>query len=123
MILPKFSAAYTSNDLLLHLQTEHPQQEPHYTVIAQSEDEIRDMHNAPAISVGPYLVESGQTNLLNVLSIYSQRGDSRDQLRLFYMNAVALRIWIAMGKKPTVIGSLHRPPRSAVMTLGVPFSE
>ena len=81
------------------------------------------MLNAPAVSMGLYLVESGQTHLLTTLSIYSQQGESRSQIRLLYMNVVALTVWMAMGKKPTVIGSLHRPPRSALLTLGVPFSE
>jgi len=119
----KSSEANTSNDLLLHLQTELSRKKLHYTIIAQSENEVREVCNAPAISMGLYLVESGQTQLLTTLSIYSQRGESRSQIRLLYMNEVALTIWRAMGKHPAVIGLLHRPPRSALLTLGVPFSE
>lgn len=123
MISLKSPDATTSNDLLLHLQTELSRKKLHYTIIAQSKDEVRDLHNAPAVSMGLYLVESGQAQFLTTLSIYSQRGESRSQVRLLYMNEVALTIWMAMGKNPAVIGLLHRPPRSALLTLGVPFSE
>jgi hypothetical protein len=95
----------------------------HYTIIAQGKEEVRDVSDAPAVSMGPYLVQSGQTQLLTRLSIYSQRGESCSQVRLLYMNDVALKIWMAMGKNPAVIGSLYRPPRFALLTLGVPFSK
>jgi hypothetical protein len=39
------------------------------------------------------------------------------------MNAVALRVWKAMGKKPSVIGAQYRPSRTSLLTFGVPFSE
>jgi hypothetical protein len=39
------------------------------------------------------------------------------------MNAVALRIWKAMGKQPKLIGAQHRPPKTAQLAFGVPFSE
>ena len=113
----------TSNDLLSYLQTELSRKKLHYTIIAQSEDEVRDVSNAPAVSMGLYLFESGQTQLLTILSIYSERGESRRQVRLLYMNEIALTIWMAMGKNPTVTGLLHRPPRSALLTFGVPYSE
>lgn len=123
MISLKSPEVTTSNDLLLHLQTELSRKKLHYTIIAQSEDEVRDVSNAPAVSMGLYLVDSGQTHLLATLSVYGQRGESRSQVRLLYMNEVALTIWMAMGKNPAVIGLLHRPPRSALLTFGVPFSE
>jgi hypothetical protein len=69
------------------------------------------------------LIESGQTRLLTTISIYSQRGENRDQIRLLYMNATALRIWKAMGRNPTMVGAQHRPPRTALLMYGVPFSE
>jgi hypothetical protein len=94
-----------------------------YSVIAQSADEVQDTQNAPAISMGPYLIQSDQVRLLTTLSVYSQRGESRDQVRLLYMNSVALGLWEAMGNKPRVIGGLHRPPKTALLNFGVPFSE
>ena len=77
------------------------------------------------VSMGRYLdmADSGQTRLLTEISIYSSRGESREQIRLLYMNAVALLIWKTMGKRPNLIGAQHRPPRSALLTFGVPFSE
>ena len=94
-----------------------------YSVIAQSAEDMRDIQNAPAISMGPYLVQSDQVKLLTTISIYSQRGESRDQVRLLYMNAVALRLWEAMGNRPRIVAALHRPPKTALLTFGVPFSE
>lgn len=94
-----------------------------YDIVAQSAEEVQNIQNAPAVSMGPYLIESGQTQLLTTISIYSQRGDHRDQVRLLYMNDVALRIWKAMGRQPNLIGAEHRPPRTALLTFGAPFSE
>jgi hypothetical protein len=73
-----------------------------YSVIAQSAEDRQDLQNAPAISMEAYLIESDQVKLLSTLSIYAQRGESRDQVRLLYMNAVALRLWEAMAKRPRV---------------------
>jgi hypothetical protein len=94
-----------------------------YSVIAQSAEDLQDMQNAPAISMGPYLIQSDQVKLLTTISIYSQRGESRDQVRLLYMNTVALRLWEAMGNKPRIVAALHRPPKTALLNFGVPFSE
>ena len=113
----------TSNDLLFHLKLEYPRQSLNYATIVQSAEEVQDIQNAPSISMGPYLSSSGQIRLLSVLSIYSLRGSSREQLRMLYMNATALRIWKEMGKRPNQTGSQHRPPRAALLTFGVPFSE
>jgi hypothetical protein len=73
--------------------------------------------------MGPYLIASEQTRLLTTLSVYGMRGDSRDQVRLLYMNAVALRIWKDMGMRPKLAGALHRPPHGALLFFGVPFSD
>ena len=94
-----------------------------YQVVAQSAEEVQDLQNAPAVTMGPYLVSSGQTQLLTTISVYSQRGESREQVRLLYMNADALLVWKAMGKRPNLIGSQHRPPQGALLVFGVPFSE
>jgi hypothetical protein len=36
---------------------------------------------------------------------------------------VALTLWRAMGRTPTVLSEQHRPPKTAVLAFGVPFSE
>jgi hypothetical protein len=113
----------TSNDLLFRLAAEHQRKAMNYTAIAQSAEEVQDIQNAPSVSMGPYLIASEQTGLLRTLSIYSLRGDSREQVRLLYMNAIALRIWKAMGRQATIVGAQHRPPHAALLSLGVPFSE
>ena len=119
----ELSANPTSNDLLFRLVSEHSQTVMKYTVIAQSANEVQDVQNAPSVSMGPYLVSSGQTRLLTTLSIYSLRGSSREQVRLLYMNVTALRLWKDMGKQPTQVGTQHRPPHAALLSFGVPFSE
>jgi hypothetical protein len=118
-----FSSSPTSNNLLLRLASEHPQKAMNYTVIAQSADEVQDVQNAPSVSMGPYLIASEQTRLLTILSIYSLRGNSREQVRLLYMNSTALRLWKDMGKQPTMIGMQHRPSHAALLSFGVPFSD
>jgi len=118
-----FSTNPTSNDLLFRLKLEHPQELSNYTVIAQSAAEVQDIQNSPSVSMGPYLITSKQTRLLTTLSVYSLRGDTREKVRLLYMNATALRIWKDMGKQPTSVGSQHRPPNGALLSFGVPFSD
>jgi hypothetical protein len=44
-------------------------------------------------------------------------------MRLLYMNDVAFSVWKAMGKELNVIGSQHRPPLTALLTFGIPFSD
>jgi len=94
-----------------------------YDVLSQAAVEVQDQANAPAMIVGPYLLETGQTHLLGSISIYSARGDSREQLRLLYMNEPALSIWKKMGKSVRIIGHVKRPPATAALHFGVPFSE
>ncbi len=112
----------TSNDVLERVMDES-RTRLNYRVIAQSVDEVQDVHNAPAISMWRFLQSSEQTGNLGRISIYAERGTSREQVRLLYMNDEALRIWESMGKHPTLIGALHRPPKTAMLTYGVPFSE
>jgi hypothetical protein len=120
---PQYPFGHTSNDLLFSLERENSRKTLNYEIVAQSVEEVQDIQNAPAISMGPYLVDSGQEQLLTTISIYAERGEVREEVRLLYMNAVALRIWKAMGKQPTVIGVQHRPPKTALLAFGVPFSE
>lgn len=118
-----YPSSHTSNDLLLSLDGKHPQRLLNYKIVAQSAEEVENVQNAPAVSMGPYLIDSGQTHLLTTISIYSQRGEDREQVRLLYMNAAALLIWKAMGKRPNLIGARHRPPQTALLMFGVPFSD
>jgi len=98
-------------------------QDLNYQIIAQSADDVQDVENAPAVSMVPYLLKSGQISLLTKISVYGRRGESRDQVRLLYMNAPAIQVWEEMGKAPKIIGAQFRPPRAALLTFGVPFSK
>src|ERR1700722_821903 len=120
---PQYLSSYTSNDLLFSLDGGRSRRSLNYEIVAQSAEEVQDTQNAPSVSMGPYLIESGQTQLLTTISIYSERGEMREQVRLLYMNAVALQVWKAMGKKPSVIGAQYRPSRTSLLAFGVPFSE
>lgn len=113
----------TSNDLLNNLMAKHAPLALNYQTVVQSAEQVQDIQNAPAFSMMPYLLQSGQIQLLTKISVYSIRGESRERLRLLYMNAVAIRVWEEMGKTPKVIGQQIRPPRHALLTFGVPFSE
>ncbi len=119
----EYDPSPTSNDLLRRVVSNQPVSGLNYQVVAQSADDIQNIENAPAISMGPYLLKSGQTSLLTTISIYSHRGESREQIRLLYMNAVAMQIWEEMGKAPKIIGAQVRPSRTALLTFGVPFSK
>lgn len=94
-----------------------------YKLVVQSAAEVSDLESSPAISMAEYLTRTRQLDLRNTISIYGERGDSRDSLRLLYMNDVALRVWGQMAKKFTVTSSTRRPPRTAVLIFGVPFSD
>ena len=54
-----------------------------YQIIAQSADDVENIENAPAVSMGPYLLRSGQVRLLTTISIYCLREDSREQTDYF----------------------------------------
>ena len=101
----------------------HSASAENYQIVAQSAEDVQNIENAPAVSIGPYLLASGQSSLLRTISIYSLRGESREQIRLLYMNGAAVRVWREMCKAPKVIGSQARPPHTALLTLGVHFSE
>ena len=94
----------------------------HYSILAQSCHELGDPENAPSMSMWPYLLRSAQTQLLNQISIYSEHGVTPGQVHFLYMNACALTVWGEMRKRVKVLGQLHRPPRGAVLSFGMPFS-
>jgi hypothetical protein len=113
----------TPDDLVSEAGVRHSPVALNYQIVAQSLEDVRNIQNAPAVSMGPYLLASGQIRLLTTISVYSLRGESREQIRLLYMNATAIRIWKEMGNAPNVIGQQMRPPHQALLTFGVPFSE
>jgi hypothetical protein len=121
--LKDHSFCQTSNDLLFRLAPDLAKKKLHYQVITQSAQELQDVLNSPAVSMAPYLMGEEQSGLATKISIYSERGESREQIRLLYMNEEALRVWEAMGRRPTRVGAMHRPPRTAQLCFGVPFSE
>ena len=123
MTIPQDDSGPTSNDLLDRLIAKYPSQILYYQTIAQSVEDVQNVENAPAVSMGPYLLESGQIRLLTSVSVYSLRGENREQIRLLYMNAAAIQVWKEMGKTPNVIGAQVRPPRTALLAFGVPFSK
>lgn len=94
-----------------------------YTIVAQDAIEVQDTQNDPAVSMGAFLSAVGELNILPTISIYTREGYDRKHTRLLYMNAAALRLWKIMGRHPRRIGTQHRPPQSAVLAFGMPFSE
>jgi len=94
-----------------------------YTLVTQDADEVQDIQNAPAVSMARFLAERDQMELVPAISIYVERGSGRKCIRLLYMNAIALRVWKQMRMHPTEIETRHRPPRTAVLAFGMPFSE
>jgi len=57
---PQFSSWYTSNDLLRRLVARYVSVDPNHQTDGQSTEEVQENENAPTISMGPYLHESGQ---------------------------------------------------------------
>lgn len=94
-----------------------------YHILSQTAAEVANLEAAPAVAIGPYLLQTQQTYLLRTISIYTQRGDSREQFRLLYLNAPALALWKEMGRTANTVGERKRPPQDATLTFGVPFSE
>lgn len=94
-----------------------------YCVLAQTAEEVGSGQESPATGMWPYLLSTAQTQLLNQISVYADKGNTREQLRFLYMNATALRIWQAMGKQVTVVSEIARPPRTALLIFGMPFGE
>jgi hypothetical protein len=55
MTNPQYQSVDTSNDVLSRLEGGHPQTSLDYWVIAQSDLEVRDLQNAPAISMSTFI--------------------------------------------------------------------
>jgi hypothetical protein len=101
----------------------HAQQPTRYSILSQSLQDLVNPGNSPAISMWPYLLASAQTQRLNEISIYTEKGTTSDKVRFLYLNDFALHIWGEMDKSIQVMGRLHRPPRGAVLSFGMPFSD
>lgn len=64
----------TSNDLLFTLHGAYSPRPLNYEIVAQSADEVRNVRNAPALSMGTYLEESrGSTELSSSLFVCGTR--------------------------------------------------
>ena len=94
-----------------------------YSVLIQTTQELHHTQNSPSVSMWPYLVNSAQTQLINSISIYMDKGDRTDRARVLYLNATALKIWNSMSRATEAVGEVHRPPKSAQLIFGMPFSE
>jgi len=92
-----------------------------YSILQQSTEDLRETENSPSLSMWPYLVDSAQTQLINRISIYGEKGDTAERARVLYMNATALDVWNKMKKATVTVGEVHRPPKSAVLLFGMPF--
>ena len=73
-----------------------------YHLITQSAQEVMRPENSPARNMSEYLEQTSQNGLVSTISVYSQRGETAEQLRLYYMNDVALNLWRKMGHSPEV---------------------
>lgn len=94
-----------------------------YSVLAQSHIDLADPENSPSISMWGYLLASAQTQRLNEISVYAEHGTTAEKIRFLYFNDFGLTIWAEMARPVEVMGRLHRPPRGAVLSFGMPFSE
>ena len=106
--------------LQLHTQSDKA---TYYSRVGQSRADLHDPANSPSVSMWPHLLASAQSERLNEISIYVERGASANELRYLYFNDFALTLWEEMGKKAWILGRLYRPPRTSVLSFGVPFSE
>jgi hypothetical protein len=68
MSIPQYDSGPTSNDLLECLIAEHTPAALSYQIVAQSAEEVQNTENAPAVSLEPYLLKSGQRSLLTTIT-------------------------------------------------------
>jgi hypothetical protein len=116
-------AGSTNSLLAFRTRPEFFSESRDYTIVTQDAIEVQDIQNDPAVSMGAFLRAVGEMNILSTISIYTRKGYDRKHTRLLYMNAAALHLWKTMGRRPRQIGTQHRPPQSAVLAFGMPFSE
>jgi len=122
MTNPQYQSGDTSNDVLSRLDAIRPQPSLNYWVIAKW-PRGAGCSECSSHKYEPFYIWDRTDAALTRISIYSQRGESSEEIRLLYMNEIAYSTWKAMGKDPHVIGSQHRPPTTALLTFGVPFSD
>jgi len=53
----QYAAGHTSNDLLFSLDPERSRTSPSYEIVAQCAEEVQDIDNAPAVSIGTILAQ------------------------------------------------------------------
>lgn len=94
-----------------------------YWTLAQSSVDLKTPENSPSVSMWAYLLATDQTKRLNEISVYVEHGKSAEAIRFLYLNDFALSLWRQMEKPIKVVGRLHRPPRAAILSFGMPFSE
>ena len=94
-----------------------------YVVVRQGVEQLRDLDNAPWVSMPVYLERVGEMERFRRISVYQTRGKTAEEARVLYMNREALAVWRAMGKAAEVVGERKRPPIGSVIAFGVPFSE
>lgn len=70
-----------------------------------------------------YLERAGELERFRRISVYQERGSTFEAIRTLYMNSEALEVWRRMGYEPVIVGTRHRPPTTATIAFGVPFSE
>lgn len=99
------------------------QQPTRYWTLAQSCDDLRDPENSPSVSMWDFLLASAQTRRLNEISIYVEHGTTSQDLRFLYLNDFALTIWKQMEKPIRITGRLERPPRTALLSFGMPYAK
>jgi hypothetical protein len=122
VIRPKLSPVL-SNSRVVFDESRDTDRPTYYSILSQSRVEVEIIDNSPSVSMWPYLLASAQTERMNEISVYTERGMTADKLRFLYMNDFALALWTEMGKDAKVMGRLHRPPRGAAWSFGTPFSE
>jgi hypothetical protein len=94
-----------------------------YSILEQSTEQLKETENSPSVSMWPYLVNAEQTQRINQISIYAEKGETAERARVLYMNASALALWKEMDRATSAVGEVHRPPKSAILLFGMPFSE
>lgn len=122
---PQFYLVQTgsTNNFVFQTLPEFVSESSDYAIVAQDATEVQYIQNAPAVSMGAFLMTVGEMNIFPTISIYTRHGYDRKHARLLYMNAAALRVWKTMSMRPRQVGTQHRPPHSAVLAFGVPFLE
>ena len=101
---PEYPATHTTNDLLFDLDPGRLRTALNYEIVAQSAEEVQDIQNAPAISMGQYLIESEQVKLLTTISIHLQVPEwSKADAGC----GVLIHAWGIVKKRPTNT-TLHR---------------